>query len=509
MRTPQATRALLAAAAKAYVDNPVATRAVEAIRSRLDEPLRVAIAGNIKAGKSTLLNGLLGEEVAATDAGECTMVSTWYVHGSVPSARLYLLDGRTVPLVLRRTDGRLTLDLAGYQPEQVSRMEVTWPSPILSEMTLIDTPGLGSLTTEASQRTVELVTPDAGPGVDALIFLMRHRQASDIEVLQEFHQQSDPTAGSEGYPINVLGVLSRADELGGGGLEALFRSREMADSYAASPEIRTVCQQVLPVAGLVAQGAQTLRQAEFESLRTLARMPKDRRELLMLSAHRFVSVPDPDVSPDARRDLLDRLGLFGIRLAVVLLPNGFDDPMALAAELLRRSGLPALQSAVSSVYAQSADLLKAHTALTRLSKLLLSQPPSDESLARQLEATQLSAHDLRELRLTAKLRAGGLPGLDSTEQERALRLVGANGDSPAERLGVPDGDPHLVRQAAQEELVYWRRLAQEPLTVRTVRDAADILSRTCEGILAITPAAATTAGWSGTGPATDSRSVPR
>ena len=39
---------------------------------RLDEPLRVAIAGKVKAGKSTLLNALVGEQVAPTDAGECT-----------------------------------------------------------------------------------------------------------------------------------------------------------------------------------------------------------------------------------------------------------------------------------------------------------------------------------------------------------------------------------------------------------------------------------------------------
>ena len=38
----------------------------------------MAIAGRVKAGKSTLLNALVGERLAATDAGECTRIVTWY-----------------------------------------------------------------------------------------------------------------------------------------------------------------------------------------------------------------------------------------------------------------------------------------------------------------------------------------------------------------------------------------------------------------------------------------------
>jgi predicted GTPase len=48
------------------------------LRERLAGPLRVAIAGKVKAGKSTLLNALVGEKVAPTDAGECTRIVTWY-----------------------------------------------------------------------------------------------------------------------------------------------------------------------------------------------------------------------------------------------------------------------------------------------------------------------------------------------------------------------------------------------------------------------------------------------
>ena len=64
-------------------DPPVASvvAAVTEVRDRLAEPLRVAIGGRLKAGKSTLVNVLVGERIAQTDVGECTQVITWFRFG--------------------------------------------------------------------------------------------------------------------------------------------------------------------------------------------------------------------------------------------------------------------------------------------------------------------------------------------------------------------------------------------------------------------------------------------
>ena len=58
--------ALLDRAAAATTDDGVRARLAEA-RSRLHGPLRLAIAGKVKAGKSTLLNALVGSEVTLAD----------------------------------------------------------------------------------------------------------------------------------------------------------------------------------------------------------------------------------------------------------------------------------------------------------------------------------------------------------------------------------------------------------------------------------------------------------
>ena len=111
VRVLEEARALLAAAAAEYHDDAHALRQLEEHSKRLGEPLRVAIAGMVKAGKSTLLNAIIGEEIAPTDAGECTKVITWYRHGATPRITVHLNAGGTRSLPVRRDGGQLVIDL--------------------------------------------------------------------------------------------------------------------------------------------------------------------------------------------------------------------------------------------------------------------------------------------------------------------------------------------------------------------------------------------------------------
>ena len=80
-----ALRAIADHALEALTDDR-ARDAVASIRRRLDEPLRVAVAGRVSAGKSTLVNALLSQRVVPVGAGECTQVVTWLRYGEVDEA---------------------------------------------------------------------------------------------------------------------------------------------------------------------------------------------------------------------------------------------------------------------------------------------------------------------------------------------------------------------------------------------------------------------------------------
>ena len=153
-------RRLLQRTIEVYRGAPETQRWLRAELDRIDAPLQVAIAGKVKAGKSTLLNAMVGEMVAATDAAECTKLVTWYQYANVPRLTLYPKLGAPRQLPASRRNGRLIIDLGGIPPADVDRLVVDWPSRQLQATTLIDTPGIGSLTIENSERSEAFLLPE-------------------------------------------------------------------------------------------------------------------------------------------------------------------------------------------------------------------------------------------------------------------------------------------------------------------------------------------------------------
>jgi hypothetical protein len=326
--------ALLDVAAEVYRGHPAAAARVAALRRGLDRPLHVALLGRVKAGKSTLLNALVGEHLAPTGAGECTRVVTRYRHGSFPRVVLHRTDGRARALPVRRSGGALRLDLGGAPVDEVDRLEVEWPTPALSSATFIDTPGTSSLSVETSARTESFLAEDELPGADAIVYLTRRMEPEDLALLAGFQAAT----GGAGRHTTTLTVLSRADEVGAGGVDALLSAERIAERTAREPAVRAVTQAVLPVAGLVGLAGRTLRHGEFVALRSLATAPPADVETMVLSADRFRAPHAPvALSPAIRERLLDRLGLFGIRLAVALIRTGADDVDTRPAQRPRRA----------------------------------------------------------------------------------------------------------------------------------------------------------------------------
>jgi hypothetical protein len=388
--------------------------------------------------------------------------------------------------ISREGQGALQIDLGGAPVETVDRLVVTWPSASLRSTTLIDTPGIGSLSLEVSERTTGFLTPDESPtAADAVLYLMRHLHSSDVRFLESFHDQGVAKA----TPVSTIAVLSRADEIGVGRLDALASARLIARRYRSDDKLRGLAQTVVPVAGLLAQTGRTLRQDEFLALSQLAKLPEGELESLLLSADRFVAPTGPaDPDTETRVRLLNRFGIFGVRLSTSLLREGSLDPAALATDLVRRSGLDELRKILATQFTERRDLLKARSALAAIDIVLRREPrPASAALAMEVERILAGAHEFAELRLLADLRTRTVR-LPTDVAEEAERLLGGEGGAPATRLGMDrEADAGQLRTAALEALGRWQRRAESPLSGRAVADAARIIVRSCEGILASLP----------------------
>jgi hypothetical protein len=470
---------------------------IRAAEQRLDEPLRVAIAGMVKAGKSTLLNALLGEEIAPTGAGECTRVVTWYRFGLTPRVTLYRRDlPGAVNLPVRRSAGRLVLDLGGVLAEQVDRLEVEWPLASLRTVTLIDTPGIASASTDVSARSLRFLLPDESPSAADAVYLMRHLHASDVEFLTAFR---DTAAGRSGL-VNAVAVLSRADEVGAGRIDALLAAKTIAERYRKDEQLRRLALDVLPVAGLLAQSARTLHQDERDAFAELARLDRPARERLLVSADRFCrDDPALPLSAEVRRRLLHRYGMFGIRLAAVLQRGGFPDAPDLSAELVRRSGLDELRRTIATRFQARAEELKARSALGAVLALLDERPPEAvDRLRAAAERILAGDHELRELVTLGVLRTEER-GLQADVRGEAERLLGGDGVEPAVRLGLGEEAAGAeVRAAAADAVRRWRIRAENPLTDRRMVELCRTVVRSAESIL-VAAAADGADGESGSG----------
>ncbi|VEG51347.1 dynamin family protein [Mycolicibacterium aurum] len=141
-------------------------------RRRVGDPqIRVVIAGQLKQGKSQLLNSLLNMPVARVGDDESTVLATVVSHGEQASARLVVARGDgdepeliEIPTAELRNDLRRAPQAGG---REVLRVEVTAPSPLLKGgLAFIDTPGVGGHGQPHLSATLGLL-PDA----DAMLMI--------------------------------------------------------------------------------------------------------------------------------------------------------------------------------------------------------------------------------------------------------------------------------------------------------------------------------------------------
>jgi len=349
----------------------------------------------------------------------------------------------------------------------------------LRDLTIIDTPALTGL-----GSTEDPVAAKLAQEADAVVYLSRYPEP---EQLREF-PVSKQSALAQQLMVQSILVLSRADEMGAGRIDALLSAKQLARRSWRESEFCTDFQSVIAVSGKIGYAAKALTDDDFSALCLLASVERSALENFLVSVDSFVEEQFPvEVNLGYRRLLLAKFGLSGIRLATTLLRTGSDTRIKLTAQLAQRSGLSELREALIMYFADRKEVLKMRSGLLALDLILRTEPRSHSyHLVDRIEQIVANIHDFKELRLISDL-AGGRIILPDPLSEEALRLCGASGVSANNRLGLSDVDKHEndaeVNEIASAALQRWRQIAEHPDSAPSLRASARVVVRSCEGIL--------------------------
>ncbi|HMJ75904.1 MAG TPA: dynamin family protein, partial [Iamia sp.] len=440
------------------------------MRARLLSPLRVAVAGSVSSGKSTLVNALLGQRIAPVDAGECTRLVTWFRYDHHQRIEVQRRDGgvTTVPFAA----GTRIPDDLGVPVDDVARLIVHLSNERLRDLTIIDTPGLNTVTDENQRATADALglgdaTREAGDSrvamsdADALLFLTPHVRESDVEVLEQFRALF---AASGLTAANAVGILSKVDRLAPDG-DPWPVARRLAE--AAKDRLANVVSDVVPVMGLMAETASTdaFTESDAYALAALAKLDEIDLEDALISPQDLLDAEVPDVSRDQLRRLLSMLDLHGIAVGVELVQGGARGAGELLRGFRQRSGVEPLADVVEHDFARRASALKARGGLADLRRIL-AQAQGEEAavavaMAGPLERVELDPelHDLRILDALRSVEEGAARVPD--ELRESLKMLALE-ETPARQLGLDESaDPGEMAAAASRAVAAWARYSND------------------------------------------------
>ncbi|WP_331775482.1 dynamin family protein [Sulfurospirillum sp. 1612] len=200
-------------------------QALDKLKIRVKEPMKVAITGQFSSGKSTFLNALLAKSVLPTGITPVTSKVNYIRYGEELRIRVKYKDGRDeyhdIDSIHRFTDQRIGV-------EDIDYLILYSPLNMLKDIVFVDTPGLNSGANADTQTTIKVLKE-----VDGIIWLTLIDNAgkmSEAAILEQYLSK---------YKNKSLCVLNQKDK---------FSPQEVAQSVAYVQEtFQQFFSQVVPI----------------------------------------------------------------------------------------------------------------------------------------------------------------------------------------------------------------------------------------------------------------------
>lgn len=280
---------------------------LERLLIRTEQPCELAIAGRVKAGKSSFLNALLGDDLALVGTSETTATINFFRYG-VPQdperpIRVIWEDGR------EEFHPRSFLDsLQGNSKEVleraqgINRLEYFVPNEMLRNVTLVDTPGTDAIVDEHEERADDYFSKEKE--------VLRAKHSDQSKVLTEradavvYITERVPTQsnksfltryfGNEGHAssaMNAIGVMTKIDLMvsNTGEVMPADEVKQMSDRVAQA--LKDELNDVMPVSAGIYRAVNRLKESgQLETMwQQLKRIPDTFFKKLLANEQRFLT----------------------------------------------------------------------------------------------------------------------------------------------------------------------------------------------------------------------------
>lgn len=170
------------------------------------QPFSVAVCGHVKRGKSSLINALIGQNLAVVNTNTATATINHIIFAKGEQLGMFTAHWHdrvpeTLPLDHLKSDWTGTGQHVEANANAVDYLELYADAPFLREIQIIDTPGLGAAA-DFHERKIQQFLKDRK--TDAILYVLDSQgMEHDVKALKTFRESGMQTFS----PYNCLGVI--------------------------------------------------------------------------------------------------------------------------------------------------------------------------------------------------------------------------------------------------------------------------------------------------------------
>lgn len=174
-------------------------------KENLHNPLKIVVLGEVKAGKSTLVNSLIGKKVSYTNVVEATAAILEIKYSKEEKIIIEQKNQEQINLNSLNELDKLMDSNRNNQNffDNIKKISIFTDTERLKEITLVDTPGLNTVTSENAERTDNYIV-----NADVVLWILNSHHLGQSDISEKIEEVLD-------YGKPIICVLNRIDEVNG------------------------------------------------------------------------------------------------------------------------------------------------------------------------------------------------------------------------------------------------------------------------------------------------------